>query len=179
MSAARGTPAASTCDRVAGFRARLHVPRALPQGEDGAVEIDVDQLAIGGDVHVGERHPAGDAGIGDHRVDPAHCIERAGEAGDDRGLAGHIDDIGEDPHPMRAQCGGRLFILVGAPPPENDVAAGTGETASKAETQPRIGARDQRHLAAQIEQIFRHVHSPDGRSNGGGALAQHCWRPGR
>jgi hypothetical protein len=94
----------------------------------------------------------GDAGVGDHAVQPPEGLHRLADALRHRGFGGHIDHPGDR---LMAECaqlrlGGAVLFL--RPGPEHHIAALFGDAPREAQPKAAVAARHQRLLARQIEE---------------------------
>ena len=121
------------------------------------MEVDAEQRVIGRSVHLGEGALAGDPGIGDDGVDPAHDGQSGCHAANDARLVGDIDALGMNPAAEPAQLVRRALVGLGATAPDHHVAPGPRQRFGKAQADPRIAAGDERDLAGQIEQVLSHA----------------------
>ncbi len=70
----------------------VHLAHRRARGQEGAVEMDAQEPLPVGELEVLDRGDDLDAGIAHQHIDLAEMLDRLGDAGIDRVLAGHVHD---------------------------------------------------------------------------------------
>ena len=137
-----------------------HVPRRGAEGEEGAVEIDLQHAVpfLGGHLDEGcEPRPAETPALAKQPSTRPSTPERLGEGGLDRASRRRRRIRAPATlRPVACELGLRGGVLGRVGAPDGDVGAGLGHRVGHAEADAAIAAGDQRHLAGQIEWLVGH-----------------------
>nr|WP_231635733.1 hypothetical protein [Novosphingobium sp. ST904] len=91
-----------------------------------------------------------EAGVGDGAVDAAHLLDRLCEGFDHAGLVGNVHHLREDMAAEFGEFAGGLFVSILTAAPNDDISAGSRNTARKAEADACIAAGNHDDTAAHV-----------------------------
>jgi hypothetical protein len=126
------------------------VRQRRPEQPPRAGQVDVDREVPGVVVERLQRHPAGDAGVGDGDVDAAELRGGARDQRVDARRIAHVD-LGHDGARGDRRADGLDVVRVAGEPPQRDVRARLGEHPRGGGADPRCRAGDDGHPAGQLE----------------------------
>src|ERR1700761_7695368 len=102
-----------------------------------------------------------DAGLRDYAVDASGRVDRLAQGGRPTSVLRHTALLRHHARAELDKLGSCLPVLVGAAPPDHQIAPRARDAPRKAKTDPRVAARDQNNFTAHVPGQFRHK-SPSG-----------------